>query len=184
MGGQDDGAIEETQIDLAVFQDMIERAWRRRAGYRGVLLQRTMHSGYSPAAPTNKATHSLTNNTNANDFLIVRSVNFAGNNNVAAVLSAVSKTLLGSSLGTVNHMLPDHAAGPGLHYYADTATGITADFVPGITQVGFWSHEYPIAVLPPGFNLAIQLSVGAVALGVGFLWEYVKPEELDDWLKE
>lgn len=175
------GDAEQPIIDLVAIQELIQAPWREFKQWRGLNLKRAMHSGYAPAAPTNRATHALYNNTNANDVLIVRSVNYGGNSNAASLLCSTSTTIFGTSLGTVVPMLPDRAPGPGLHYYQDHNGAVTPDFIISATAVGSWMHDFPISVLPPGWNFTIQLGTSGAALGIGFLWEFVQPDELEQW---
>jgi len=178
-----DQSPEETKIDLVVIQDLIERIWHRRSGYRGLDLVHSMRSGYSTgSAPTNFSTHTLWNNTKQGHLLVVRDVRPSMGSGVAG--SAYVTTPGGSSLGGVTHILPDHGVGPGLHYYQDTSSAITFDYILGYqSNTSWWAYDYPFAVLPPGFGLAIQNSTSAANMKVGFLWEYVLSSELEEWLK-
>ncbi len=157
----------------------ISGAVRRR--YGGPRVDRGMRSGYSTVTPTNNATHTLWNNSTGQYSLIVLDVRPSILASTPIATGYVT-TPPGSALGGVASVLANHAPGPGLHYYADTATLITPDYIWGnTTGVYFWAHEWPFAVLPPGYGLAIQNVTVAQALKVGFFWEYLRSDELSEY---
>jgi hypothetical protein len=158
------------------------KAWSRPPGYRGLNLQRAMRSGFLNTSPTNRATHTLWNNSQGQHYLLVRSVQISTTGS-STWMGQTVQTPAGTSQGAVISILPNRAPGPGLHYYQDTATALTPDFGFGQQAVSPWAHEFPFAVLPPGYGLAVAPNVNTIVACIGFFWEYVLAEHLDDWFE-
>ena len=77
------------------FESLLSQ-WERPRGYHGLILRRTMRSAYfSGSTPTNCATHTLYNNSQQNDVLVVRSVDF-GATAVQLANGLLNTTLLGT----------------------------------------------------------------------------------------
>jgi hypothetical protein len=139
-----------------------------------VRIARMMRSAYTPGPPTNNATHQLWNNSTASDVLVVRG--FQGvTANADWLYSQITSTKYGSPIGVVHHLIADHAPGPGLHYYADSATALPAiDYVAhSYFASTSWPYGFPVCILQPGFGLAVQASGAAHVMQLAFVWEYL-----------
>jgi hypothetical protein len=177
MSNGDQLAQDLVLLELQAIRTLVKDWIKGTRGYNGLRLERAMRSGYDTTAPTNRSTHTLWNNSSGTHYLVVR--NWAVGSGSGVTGSAYVTSPLGSSLGGVAHFMPDHAPGPGLHYYADTTTHYTFDFIlANQPNTAMWWVDIPFAVLPPGYGLAVQQDANANNNRVGFLWEYVEAQEL------
>jgi hypothetical protein len=150
----------------------------RPRGYRGIRLSRAMRSGFSQSA-TNHGTHSLYNNSQGQFYLVVRALSFFELSGADVAQLVNNKGTLGTHQGTEAHMIMDHAPGPGQHYFLDSAAQLTGDFEFAVYQAPNPWPNIPLAVIPPGYSLAVQLMDTTLTTRCGFIWEYVTVDELD-----
>ncbi len=125
--------------------------------------------------PTNKQSTSLFNNSTGEFYLAVRDLTIPLLNGSAAFIS-VQQGSIGSHSGVEQPIVASAAALPGQVFSSDTATSFNSAWLYGN---GAWAHDYPIAILPPGWSLMVQCRIGAQAMAVGFIWEAIYPDELD-----
>ncbi len=78
-------------------------------------------------------------------------------------------------------LYPGDALKNGLVDYSQPSSAGTPDFAIYLGAAGMeiWRHEYPFAILPPGWSLVIQAGSTAAVMGAAFLWECVRIDELD-----
>src|SRR5262245_13231666 len=134
----------------------------------------------STGVPTNRATVSLYNNSTGSFVLAVRDFSVAGTaaDNVAL---SYQPGQVGSSQGLVASLLPTDAVQPGLLASIDTLTVYAADYTVPLNTTGEWEwfHEFPFAMITPGFSLVFQCSVAAHAIVVSAVWEAIEIDQLD-----
>jgi hypothetical protein len=112
-------------------------------------------------------------------MLVVRAVRARGATAGANIVCAATQSLLGSSLGTVSPLITGYTKFAGLHYYQDTATAITPDFIMGLdSALAMWPHEFPVCILQPGWAFAVQGVTAAQAIAVSFVWEALDPADV------
>jgi hypothetical protein len=149
--------------------------FRPRQAARGYLLDT---SGIS------HPTGGLYNNSTGAHVLIVRELISTALPSVTGNVGwAYVQGMPGTVGGTVTPLIPMQGALPGQLWSADLAFYYTPDFLPpavaGSGNFSYWGHEFPLAVLPPGWSIALAgaLASGDVVLSV--MWEAIYPEELD-----
>jgi len=137
---------------------------------------RAMRSGYSAAVSTNHPTHQLWNSASGDALLVVRHASLVSTAATTGILVLATQTQFGTPLGVVAPLVGLGQVGPGQHYYLDSATAITPDFVLNFNvNAAYWTHEFPIAVLQPGWGLVLQLTTTATASYACFMWEFLDP---------
>ena len=145
--------------------------FRPRQASRGMKVQ---------GVPTNRATISLFNNSTGRAVLVVRdfSVNGTANDNIVTSYQAGQ---IGTSQGLVTPIMPAEAVLPGLIASIDTATVYAGDYTINLSSLGTfeWFHDWPYAVIQPGFSLVFQATVIAHAVTVSALWESIQIDQLD-----
>ena len=144
-----------------------------------VRLARMMRSSYSAGGVSNYATHQLWNNSSGAHVLVVRMLTTIYNG-TDWVISQITQTKYGTVNGNVHHVIGDHAPGPGLHYFQDSASALpTPDYrFPTYLAATAWPVPIPVAVLPPGWGLAVQGATAGNGLQCGFYWEYLDPADV------
>jgi len=134
----------------------------------------------STGVPTNRGTVSLYNNSTGTFVLALRDFTLAG---TAADTIAISYQpgQVGSSQGLVASLLPTDAIQPGLIASIDTLTVYAADYTVPLNTTGEWEwfHEFPFAVITPGFSMVWQCTTAAHAIVVSALWEAIQIDQLD-----
>ena len=130
--------------------------------------------------PTNRATVSLYNNSTGTYVLAVRDFTVAGTAADSIALS-YQPGQIGSSQGLVASFLPTDAIQAGLIASVDTLTVYAADYTVPLNTTGEWEwfHEFPFAVISPGFSLVWQCGTAAHAIVVSAVWEAIQIDQLD-----
>jgi hypothetical protein len=97
------------------------------------------------------------------------------------ISTAYAAGQVGSSQGLVTALLPSEASQAGLIASIDTTTVYPADYNLALTSTGEaeWFHDYPFAVISPGWSLVFQNSTAAQALTCSAIWEAILIDELD-----
>jgi len=125
----------------------------------------------------------LFNDSPQNHYLVLRDVRSGSTSGTSMVVRSAQPQAPVTPLGTVVTVVTGEALGPGVLYSVnDTAFPVPADYPLGRgsgIQAG-WVHEFPFAVLQPGWSLE-ALMVAGVATWIGFWWEYVTPAEMRAW---
>lgn len=77
---------------------------------------------------------------------------------------------------------------PGVILFDDTTTIYTPDFYFGFNLVANpnlnqfengWRHEYPFAILPPGWSLVVQNTIAGNVGNAEFFWEAIEAERFE-----
>jgi hypothetical protein len=145
--------------------------------YRGFRPRQAASSYFVPTTPTNRATHSLYNNSTGSQWLVVRHIDAQSAGSCAG---GFQNNTIGSSSGNVTTIVPNERTPPGQHFYQDVATISPYTFLfTAPNAVLMWSHDFPAAFIPPGWSFFIQALTSAAIVGVSFFWEYVFAEEVD-----
>lgn len=104
-----------------------------------------------------------------------------------AFATYVTKTRLTSKAqGTVVPVVTDEPTPPGLIDTQDIAAVPTVDYFPGLlVSVGFqgsaWmGHNYPFAVIKPGWTFVAISENSSGTPNVSFFWDWVWPDELEN----
>ncbi len=126
----------------------------------------------------------LYNNSTGPHVLVVRDIYpFSSNDNVCYF--AYERGFSGSVTGTIVSLYPGEALPPGQLYYEDRASAISPDYQFPLTITGNpnpqlnWNHNFPFAVIPPGWSLVLQNGGTADGLGVAGFYEYVTIDQID-----
>jgi hypothetical protein len=151
-----------------------------RRAYRGFHPRQAASSAFYPGAPTTNATHQLFNNSSGAQWLILRNIHFIS---VGSLSGGLHQSAVGAISGAVQPIIPTEAGLPGQHWYIDgTITNPVSYTFPQSTTSTPWPHDYPIALIPPGWAFWVQDRTAADACVGGFFWEAVNSEEVDfDW---
>ena len=148
--------------------------FRPRQAVRGMKAQ---------GVPTNRATISLFNDSTGPYVLVLRdfSVNGTANDNIA---TSYQPGQIGTSQGLTQSLLPTGAKQNGLIASIDTATVYAGDYTLNLSSLGTfeWFHDWPYAIVEPGWSLVFQATVAAHAVTVSALWEAIAIDELDFFL--
>jgi hypothetical protein len=137
--------------------------------------------GQGNISPTNRATISLYNDTKGRNFLIVRDVRVQGLTTIRNQISYLNAQI-GSTTGCAQQpLLPSAPALGGTVYAIDTSTVYPPDFLmTSLTGIdATWPHDFPFAVLEPGWSLVVQSATTGGFMYVDFLWESIEPDQLD-----
>jgi hypothetical protein len=130
--------------------------------------------------PTNNATVGLFNNSTGPYILVVRDLTILGT--VSDVIAAsYADAQIGTSQGKVQSMLPTAAVQNGLLASVDTATLFPGDYDLSLSTTGVWEweHDFPFAVIEPGWSLVFQDPTVAHAITVSLVWEAIQIDQLD-----
>jgi hypothetical protein len=106
------------------------------------------------------------------------SVNGTANDNI---VTSYQQGQIGSSAGLQQPLMPTGAKANGLLASIDTATVYPGDYTLNLSSLGTfeWFHDWPYAVIEPGWSLVFQATVAAHAVTVSALWESIFIDELD-----
>jgi hypothetical protein len=132
------------------------------------------------AAPTNHATISIFNDSTGPRILVLRDILVTGTAN-DLVATSYQPGQIGTSQGLVAPYLPSSGTLGGKIAGIDTATAYAADYTIALSSLGAyeWYHDFPYAVVEPGFSLVFQAITVAHATTVSAVWESISIDELD-----
>ena len=132
------------------------------------------------AAPTNHATISLFNNSSGPSVLVVRDFEVQGTANDFVTTSYVVGQP-GTAQGLVVSMVSGEPLQAGLIASIDTATVYPGDYSLNLSSLGTfeWYHDWPYAVVTPGFSLVFQAVTVAHATMVSVVFETIGIDQLD-----
>jgi hypothetical protein len=158
-------------VDEIYNPDRRYKAFRPRQAARGVK---------STGTPVNNSTVCLFNNTLGAQYLVVRDLTVNGN---VSDLVAASYLLgqIGAGPGKVSQLIPSMGVQVGIITSIDTATVYPPDYDIALSSTGTWEweHDFPFAILEPGWSLIFQDTTVAHGLQVSAIWESINPDELD-----
>lgn len=143
--------------------------------YKSFRPRQAMLGSYLSTAPTHTATISLFNNSTGAQYLVVRDL-FIPTVSAAPAFVSQQQGQIGTTAGLQQPVVSSNAALPGLVFFNDTTTVYNSAW---LWSNGSFSHEFPLAVLLPGWSFVVQARTGAQALAVGFIWEAIFADELD-----
>ena len=132
--------------------------------------------------PTNKATFSLYNDTTGRSVLVVRDFTVQGTAN-DLVGTSYQSGQIGTSQGLVQPLMPSGGKTAGLLASIDTVTTYASDYILALSSLGafVWQHDFPFAVIEPGWSLVFQAATAAHATTVAVVWESIQIDELDSF---
>ena len=159
---------------------MEENIFNPRRPYRWFHPRQSMRGRSTTGTPTNRATVSLYNNTTGRATLVVRDVTISGTASDTVAIQ-YAQTQIGTTAGQQAAMVANEAIYPGLMAWVDTTTTFSGDYVAALTAQGafWWQHDFPFAVVQPGFSLVFQDTTAAHALTVSLIWEAIEIDQLD-----
>lgn len=145
----------------------------------GLLLDRAMRGALTSTAVASDFGYvSLNNNATQQFYLVVRNIEWGPSTVGPATLIMVQALATGGAAGVVSPVLPDRAALPGYLEKANLIAAPTGDYVIFNQSIGVSTGSaFPIAVLPPGWQLRVAAGVVDVAMTVSFIWEVLTPDE-------
>lgn len=138
----------------------------------------------TPITPTNFGTMSLFHNGPANTVIMLRDYQlyFTGNLVSGFGVAYQQKRLTGTP-GTVAPIDPTAGTIAGLVDYSDQASKLTWDWELSqsatVNQLGQWFHDYPFAMLLPGWSICFQNVVSAKSVSGAFIWEVVDQAQVN-----
>lgn len=139
------------------------------------------------ASPTNGTVFYLFNNSTGRDFIVVWDFEFATAAVVTWTLNGVFQGHNGTASGTISTVVTGETALPGVMYFDDNATPPPQDFVNGLLTnfTLLWAHDYPFAVLQPGWSFFIGAPQAKATVVFGsFFWQRVGAEDIDRWYED
>jgi len=159
---------------------MDEELFNPRRPYRFFHPRQAMRGRATSGTPTNHATVSLYNNSTGQATLAVRDVTISGTASDTVAIQ-YAQTQIGTTAGQQAALVANEAVTPGLMAWIDTATVYSGDYVAALTAQGafWWQHDYPFALVQPGFSLIFQDITVAHALTVSLIWEAIEIDQLD-----
>jgi len=137
--------------------------------------------GFASVSATNKATVSLFNNSKGRNFLVVRDVRPWIADASLDLAVSYNNGQVGTSAGTAQPLVPSMPAPAGQVFAIDTATAYNEDYslISAAWLPGIWPHDFPFAVLEPGWSLVIQSTNNGLTLLCSFVWEAIEADQLD-----
>jgi hypothetical protein len=129
----------------------------------------------------------LYNNSTGRDLLVVRDVqpNSGGAPGTATpfdLLIGYKQGNSGTIGGIITPLVPGDTTPPG-QLYTDIVAfdAFNSDYALGgqLESVGAWVHDFPFAILQPGWSLQILVAVPDTAFQAAFFWQYCTPPEID-----
>ena len=128
----------------------------------------------------NYATAQLYNDSSGPSILVVRDLRVIDESGNSRQQLYYSQTKLSINNGTKTPLMPGEAAPAGLLGTQDLPALATFDFMfADGTDVGSWIHDFPLAIIPPGWALNAQIGTLAHLLYISVVWEVVSIDELD-----
>ena len=132
------------------------------------------------ATPTNHATFSIFNDSTAPYVIALRDFTVFG---TAGDLIASSFTAgqVGSSAGLMAPLMSNEAQQNGRIASIDSATVYPGDYAMALSAQGiwYWTHDFPFAVIGPGWSLILQNGTIAHTTTVSAVWESIQIDQLD-----
>jgi hypothetical protein len=147
--------------------------FRPRQAYRGGVPATTAGLGLF-------ATISVYNSSTGPTVLVIRDWSVAA---TAAITlnTGYNQGRLNGTPGGVTPLFPGDRAGAGLVDYQAAGAVLSADYRMAnavLTSMG-WLHNFPFAIVPPGWAFFIQQQSANKLISGGFLWEEVSIDELE-----
>lgn len=160
--------------------DLPEELYNPRRMYRLFRPRQAMRGRSTTGTPVNHATVGLYNNSTGRSTLVVRDVTISGPaSDTIAIQYAQGQ--IATTVGQQAMLVANEATEPGLMAWIDSATVYSGDYIAALTAQGafWWQHDYPFAVVQPGYSLVFQDATVAHALTVALIWEAIEIDQLD-----
>lgn len=159
---------------------MDEELFNPRRLYRLFRPRQAMRGRSTTGTPTNRATVGLYNNSTGRSTLAVRDITISGPASDTINIQ-YAQTQIATTAGQQSALVANEAIVPGLLAWVDTATVYSGDYAAALTAQGvfWWQHDYPFAVVQPGYSLVFQDSTAAHAIAVSLIWEAIEIDQLD-----
>lgn len=151
---------------------MYQRHWHKPA--------RMAYASNTSANVSNFNFVSLFNDSNGPYLLAVHDAFLVGSNAAAVQGFVVGSSKLGSSPVQGISLLTGEGAIPGQVLSGFVAALPTVGLFNWCQGVSGWLHEWPFAVLRPGWALTMYPQAVNTAINAGFIWEYLTPDELEN----
>lgn len=135
---------------------------------------------------TNYSTVALFNSSSGAHYLVIRDYEtiFADPGGLTSI--GYVQGQLGTAGGVKTPLVPGEAVPPGILTSLDSATLLTLDWpLPWMggamnNSSAWWPHNFPFAVLPPGWSFVLQdNAVGSGLAQLNVMWEAILADELD-----
>lgn len=159
---------------------MDEEFFNPRREYRLFRPRQAMRGRSTTGTPTNRATVGLYNNSTGRSTLCVRDVTISGPASDTINIQ-YAQGQIASTAGQQSALVVNEAITPGLMAWVDSTTVFSGDYVAALTAQGafWWQHDYPFAVVQPGYSLVFQDGTAAHAITVSLIWEAIEIDQLD-----
>jgi len=150
--------------------------------YKWFRPRQAARGGVPLTTATNYATTALYNNSTGSTVLVVRDwqCSQGGDGNYTAQFGYYQGRLTGTNY-PATPLFPGDAVPNGLVDYSDQPHILPAEYANcgWITLSAYWPHDFPFAILPPGWSLFLQAPAKTTILSFGIVWECVSIDELD-----
>lgn len=159
---------------------MDEELFNPRRMYRLFRPRQAMRGRSTTGTPTNRATIGLYNNSTGRSTLAVRDITISGPASDTINIQ-YAQGQIASTAGQQSALVANEAIVPGLLAWVDSTTVYSGDYIAALTAQGvfWWQHDYPFAVVQPGYSLVFQDSTAAHAIAVSLIWEAIEIDQLD-----
>ena len=143
--------------------------------------------GQGSIQPSNYGTVFLYNDSTGPIVLVVRAWSYADPNASDYIQVGVYQGVEGTNSSTITRMVPTEAAANGQIWIYDSPTkfpylvqGVTSQSIGAQTNgfPGYWAHNFPFLVLPPGWSQFIQYAIKGAIAQASFVWESIPIEDL------
>ena len=125
-------------------------------------------------------TVSLYNSSTGATVLVLRDWSISGAGANLTALGYNKGRLTGTNY-PAQSFFPGDSAPAGLVDYQAAAAALTGDYYTTLnsTAGGLWPHDFPFAIVPPGWAFFMCITIAAAFGQAGFLWEEISIDELD-----
>ena len=146
---------------------------------------RRAQRGQGFVTSVNHGTVSLFNDDTAKTVLVVRDAQWGSSVATSYRRTFYSKTRLSGGSGVVQPLVPEQGGLFGQIDQSDQVSQNNPDYhVQSPTQTEWqWLHDFPIAVVLPGWSFCVQDDASASTIVVSFLWECIGADELEPALE-
>ena len=132
------------------------------------------------ASSAHFATIGLFNSSTGPTVLVVRDWSAWLPSSTIVVLTGYNQGRLSGTNYPASRLFPGDPSPAGLLDYSNQAGKLAGDYtLEASLNWIMWTHDFPIAVVPPGWTLFFQHQSAANPLAVSLLWEEVSIDELE-----
>ena len=152
----------------------------------GVINPRRCAVGYGSPETTGTPTVSLYNNSTGAHLLLVRDFQcrYKATDPVEIDVAIVQGVYNGSTFAM--HGVPIFSGAPqppGDIYVLDDPDSISLvfAFTTGSTPAPLWTHDFPLAVIGPGYSWVAQGGAAATGFNLQIFWEWMTPDDFEHY---